>query len=124
MNDAQNITMQSWLGETAEQRAANRQALFSFQGRVGRSMYWRFAVMPSVLLLALMAFFNLHMRMGNFGFMVVGLAVCWVVLAVSVKRCHDRGRSGWFLLVGLIPILGTFWLLYDLGFLPGMDEDV
>lgn len=123
MREVQNITAQSWLGETAEQRAANRQALFSFDGRVGRSMYWRFAVVPAVLFLTLTFLFNLAMRMGSFGFTVVGLLICWIVLAVSVKRCHDRGRSGWFVLVGLIPLLGTLWLLYDLGLQPGINEN-
>ena len=122
MNEIQNITMQSWLGATAEQRAANRQALFSFHGRVGRAMYWRFAVLPGFLFLSLTALWHLNLRLGAVGFMVVGLLVSWVVLAVSVKRCHDRGRSGWFVLVGLIPIAGALWLLIDLGLLPGIDE--
>ena len=123
MRSSQNITMQSWLGETTEQRAATRQALFSFTGRVGRSMYWRFAVVPSMLFLTLTSMFNLPLRMGTFGYTVVGLTVSWIVLAVSVKRCHDRGRSGWFVLIGLIPIVGAIWLLFELGFLPGIEED-
>jgi uncharacterized membrane protein YhaH (DUF805 family) len=39
-------------------------------------------------------------------------------IAVGVKRCHDRDRSGWFLLLGLVPIL-NLWLLVELGFLEG-----
>ena len=33
-------------------------------------------------------------------------------LAVAVRRLHDTGRSGWWLLIGLIPIIGFFVLLY------------
>jgi uncharacterized membrane protein YhaH (DUF805 family) len=34
-------------------------------------------------------------------------------LAVSVKRCHDRSRSGWFLLVGIIPLI-NLWVFVEL----------
>jgi uncharacterized membrane protein YhaH (DUF805 family) len=32
-------------------------------------------------------------------------------LAVAVRRLHDVGKSGWFLLIGLIPLIGFIWLL-------------
>ena len=38
---------------------------------------------------------------------------------LTIKRLHDRGRSGWFTLVGGIPLVGTLWLLIDLTLLPG-----
>lgn len=40
-----------------------------------------------------------------------GLAVLLPGLAVSVRRLHDTGRSGWWLLIGLIPIIGAIVLL-------------
>ncbi len=123
MSQVQNITAQSFLGGTAEIRAANRQALFSFKGRVGRSMYWRFGILLGVVFITLSNMFDLPTRMGAFGFTVVGLLVCWIALAITVKRCHDRGRSGWFGLISLIPVIGSIWLLIDLGFLPGMNQD-
>jgi uncharacterized membrane protein YhaH (DUF805 family) len=43
----------------------------------------------------------------------------WLAIAVSVKRYHDHDRSGWFLLIALIPQLGTFWVLIELGLLRG-----
>ena len=42
-------------------------------------------------------------------------------LAVLMKRCHDRDRSGWYLLWGLIPIIGEIWLLIELGFRKGTE---
>ena len=120
MSRAQNITVQSFLGGTAEIRAANRQALFSFNGSVERSMYWRFGILFGVVFFTLSNMFD---QMGAFGFTVVGLLVCWIMLAINVKRCHDRGRSGWFVLISLIPVIGSIWLLIDLGFLPGMNYD-
>ena len=32
-------------------------------------------------------------------------------IAVGVRRLHDTNRSGWMLLILLIPIIGTFWIL-------------
>jgi hypothetical protein len=39
-------------------------------------------------------------------------------LAVNVKRCHDRGHSGWFVLLGLIPLV-NIWYVVEVCFLPG-----
>lgn len=44
-------------------------------------------------------------------------------IAVSVKRAHDRNHSGWFVLIGLIPLVGALWLLIELGFLMGTEGD-
>ena len=43
-------------------------------------------------------------------FMLYILATCIPTLAVIVRRLHDIGKSGWMLLVGLIPIVGTIWM--------------
>ncbi len=51
---------------------------------------------------------------------VVGI---WWSLAVAVKRCHDRGKSGWWVLVALIPIIGFIWWLVDLGILEGEEGE-
>jgi len=32
-------------------------------------------------------------------------------LAVAVRRLHDAGKSGWFLLIALIPLIGGIWLI-------------
>ncbi|MCH7888359.1 MAG: DUF805 domain-containing protein [Proteobacteria bacterium] len=114
-------TLKSWFNSTPEERAANRRLFFSFRGRTSRRAYWQFAAVSSVAFMALTALFDLPLRLGAFGFTVFGLLVCWVVLAISVKRCHDRGRSGWFLLANLIPIFGSLWVLAELGFLPAAE---
>ncbi len=114
-------SLRSWFNPTPEERAANRRLFLSLQGRVGRRTYWRFAAAPALAFTVLTALFDLPLRMGHFGFTVCALLLSWVVFAVSVKRCHDRGRSGWFLLVKLIPIVGALWVLVDLGFLPAAE---
>ena len=111
-------TLKSWFNPTPEERVANRRLFLSLDGRVGRATYWQFAMLPAFAFIALTIAFELPMRMGAFGFTVFGLLIGWAVLAVSVKRCHDRGCSGWFLLVKLIPIVGALWVLFELGFQP------
>lgn len=43
---------------------------------------------------------------------LVGLALLIPGLAVAVRRLHDTDRSGWWLLIGIIPIIGWIVLLY------------
>jgi uncharacterized membrane protein YhaH (DUF805 family) len=40
---------------------------------------------------------------------------------VYIKRFHDRDKTGWWVLIGLIPLIGPLWLLIELGFLKGTD---
>ena len=47
----------------------------------------------------------------------------WPEIAVSVKRCHDRCKSGWWCLLIFIPIIGIIILIVTLGFMRGTDEE-
>ena len=49
---------------------------------------------------------------------IVGLLAIWVFVVVQIKRCHDRDRSGWFILLCLIPIV-NLWPLIEICFLKG-----
>ncbi|MFN8547772.1 MAG: DUF805 domain-containing protein [Candidatus Eisenbacteria bacterium] len=49
------------------------------------------------------------------GFMYGSL---WVWLTLMVRRCHDRGRSGWFLLLKFVPFAGI-WVLLEICALGG-----
>ncbi len=57
----------------------------------------------------------LGIAFGEFGYgplyMIYGLVVLIPGLAAAVRRLHDVGKSGWMLLVALIPIVGAIWLL-------------
>lgn len=102
---------------------STRTLLFSFVGRINRATYWTRAF-PILLALGLfvMAALALEFRtlwtqgVVSFLLSLVGL---WPVLAIAVKRLHDRGRSAWFLLTFFVPVLGAIWLLMELWFLPG-----
>ena len=55
----------------------------------------------------------LGLKVGNFGSLEIIYALILLVpnLAVSVRRLHDIGKSGWMLFVALIPFAGIIWLI-------------
>jgi uncharacterized membrane protein YhaH (DUF805 family) len=92
--------------------------LFSFDGRIGRRTYWLYFVLP-LLAIFLVAAVVVPPLSFNRVLLVLFLLTIWPTLAVGAKRCHDRDRSGWYQLVGLIPVVGPFVLLIELGVLQG-----
>jgi len=93
--------------------------LFSPQGRISRRAYWVRFVLPLVFTYLAFVFWGpSSLSLISSGIVFFGIAFC-VGIAVSVKRCHDRDRSGWFLLVWLIPLVGPIWLMIELGCLKG-----
>jgi uncharacterized membrane protein YhaH (DUF805 family) len=58
---------------------------------------------------------------------VLALIIVLVLLVASsmlaIKRFHDRDKSGWFVLISFIPVIGPIWLLIELGFLRGSAGD-
>jgi uncharacterized membrane protein YhaH (DUF805 family) len=108
------------------------QWLFSFNGRIGRGRFWAFllvAIVLEVVGFALIAVLDPHFfdqppssnGAGLAVYAVVMLLVIYMNFAVMVKRCHDRGKSGWMSLISLIPLVGAIWWLIDLGILAGQD---
>ena len=56
------------------------------------------------------------MSQSTVSLMIAFLAIngLWVSLAAAVRRCHDRGLSGWMLLFVMPPVLGQLWLVLSL----------
>ena len=81
----------------------------NFSGRARRSEYWFF------FLFYLLAYVVASIVDAVIGVPVVTLVVALGLLvpslAVGVRRLHDIGKSGWFLLVGLIPLVGSIILI-------------
>ncbi|MGA7306995.1 MAG: DUF805 domain-containing protein [Rhodothermales bacterium] len=96
--------------------------LFSFEGRINRAKYWGYAL---VMMLAMVVVGLVGTALaGQAGFWVAYvlamLVIIWPALALGVKRCHDRNRTGWFMLMSLVPI-GNIWYMIEIGFLRGTD---
>ena len=104
--------------------------LFGFQGRIGRIAYW--AVQTPVLVLfwlygqhvdpLLAKWFPYSVFEGLTFALILAAPLIWVQCAIVIKRCHDRGKSGFWALLLFVPLLGFAWLLIDCGLMPGARE--
>ncbi len=95
---------------------------FSFTGRIGRATYWlcTLPILASLVILPFLdaAYFDYTPYAGVLT-LVGRLLILWPSLALTVKRWHDRNKSGWWTLIGLIPYLGQIWTFIENGLLPG-----
>ena len=86
-----------------------------FSGRARRKEYWFFALF-NVLISFVLGFIEVGMGLvdksgrGPLSGLYT-LAILIPGIAVSVRRLHDTGRSGWWLLIALIPCVGAIILL-------------
>jgi len=101
-----------------------REFLFSFSGRVGRQKYWLMVLLTIPFGIAGGVYDLQQGRppLEGLGILFL-LPVVWSQLAVTVKRWHDRNKSGWWILINLIPIVGGIWALVENGFLKGTPGD-
>jgi len=94
-------------------RAIKKYAVF--KNRARRKEYWFFFLFNVIITLILSEVFNNTMGFGNFGFGLVlyPLYLAFIILpalAVGVRRMHDVGKSGWWLIV---PIINLVFALKD-----------
>ncbi|MDR7379589.1 uncharacterized membrane protein YhaH (DUF805 family) [Rhodoferax ferrireducens] len=87
-----------------------------FSGRAQRSEYWYFFLfyfglaIGAALLDGMVGAFNRQAGVGVFG-SIVALGLLLPSLAVGVRRLHDIDRSGWWLLIAVVPVVGAIVLL-------------
>lgn len=119
--------------------------LLSFDGRINRQPFWIGLIV--LWIVQMIAYFILMMIFGAnmpatdpnmtpeqaaaaaqqamsgvmIPLIILMLLFIWPSLALYAKRWHDRNKSGWWTLIGLVPIIGGFWLLIELGFLRGTE---
>ena len=86
-----------------------------FSGRARRQEYWMF-VLSNVIIVVFLGIID-GMADSDFEGSRSTLTTLYVLatlipfLAVGVRRLHDTGRSGWWMLIGVIPIIGAIVLL-------------
>lgn len=89
--------------------------LFSFDGRINRKTYW--AIFTPILIICALS--GVGYTDGNVWQLLVVLILLWPGIAIQIKRWHDRNKSGYWILINLIPVVGPIWATIELGFLPG-----
>ncbi|GJD93815.1 DUF805 domain-containing protein [Methylobacterium iners] len=114
------------------------QLLFSARGRIGRGRFWLAGLLYLAISLAASVAFALLRQIipaedaeGNFSvegvkaipyllliFGVLGVFL-WSGVCVGIKRFHDRDKSGAWILIQFVPLIGPIWYLVEVGFLRG-----
>ncbi len=83
-----------------------------FTGRSSRSEYWFFQLFSFIIILAL-SFLDVAIGTyySDYGLLsgLFLLAILIPSIAVSVRRLHDINKSGWMILINLIPFIGWIW---------------
>ena len=114
-----------------------KQILFSFQGRIPRRTFWLWRILTMVVFMVLFSLTIPLATMGGgrtagesasnpvFPILMVLLLIAlfvplvWISLALVVKRWHDRGKSGVYVFIGFIPLVGPVWTFIECGCLRG-----
>ena len=95
----------------------------NFNGRASRSEYWRFVAGVTLIqgLLGILALLCSNLGFPNYEALIdnvtVGVSLFFIVpnIAITTRRMHDIGRSGWTQLISFIPVIGFFiFLVYEL----------
>jgi len=89
-----------------------------FSGRARRKEFWFFTLIYSILALVFyipgIAFIKSNPVLG-LAFIAIELLIVLAFaipsLAVAVRRLHDTGKSGWLVLINIVPIIGAIVLL-------------
>jgi uncharacterized membrane protein YhaH (DUF805 family) len=87
-----------------------------FTGRARRKEYWYFTlfniviIIPLTLIDMMTGTFSNEANMGLFSGVFI-LAILIPSIAVSIRRLHDTNRTGWWMLISFIPIIGPIVLL-------------
>jgi uncharacterized membrane protein YhaH (DUF805 family) len=104
--------------------------LFGFSGRIGRLKWWlaQLAILGVLVLGFSIVIVNVslaNVEQGNVppsAFVIIALTLVlttWINIASTVKRFHDRDKSGFWFFIVLVPYVGAIWQIVECGFLSG-----
>ena len=87
----------------------------NFKGRARRKAYWMFVLFNLIALVILSLIEGALGLSSQNGYGILTglytLAMILPLIALAVRRLHDTGRSGWWLLIGLVPLIGPIVLI-------------
>ena len=90
-----------------------------FSGRANRKQFWLYALWLCVVYIVIgILSAALGEKAGNAVIALVGLALLVPNLAMTVRRLHDTDRSGWWVLISFLPLIGGL-ILFVFELLPG-----
>jgi uncharacterized membrane protein YhaH (DUF805 family) len=80
-----------------------------FEGRATRSEFWYFVLFNFIISIAIGIVESALLGGSSFLGLIYSLAVLIPGIAVGARRLHDIGKSGWWMLIGLVPLVG--WII-------------
>ena len=84
----------------------------NFSGRARRKEFWYVFIINLLISLVLGVFQETFLRaIASLVSIIYSLAFILPGIALSIRRLHDTGRSGWWLLIGFVPIIGVIVLI-------------
>ena len=99
-----------------------KDVLLNFDGRINRSDFWLKGVIPIFVALLIISALDSFIT-GGVIYLLASIISIYPSVAVGVKRFHDRNKSGWWVLISLVPVIGIIWYLVECGILKGSDGD-
>ena len=97
-----------------------KEVLLSFDGRIGRSDFWLKGILPIFVVLLIISVLDSFIT-GGLITVLANILSIYPSVAVGIKRFHDRNKSGWWVLITLVPVIGALWYLIECGFLKGTE---
>ena len=94
---------------------------FSFEGRINRLRYWKYfgcMLLMNLLIGIIVSTLHIHGALAS----VISLALSIIFLPFNVRRVHDLDKSGWWLLLGFVPVVNFFFFIY-VSFFKGTEGD-
>lgn len=83
----------------------------TFTGRASRSEYWWFFLFNFLLFLIVPITGLLSVKLIAIIFAIAYIYLTIAMIAVAIRRLHDIDRTGWWILIGLVPVVGFIVLL-------------
>jgi uncharacterized membrane protein YhaH (DUF805 family) len=99
------------MGFTEAVRVVIVERYADFQGRAPRSELWWFVLFYLLLSVAIGLVSAISDVLGGLLNLVVTIGLLVPVIAVQVRRLHDTDRTGWWVLIGLVPVIGAIVLI-------------
>lgn len=93
----------------------------TFEGRAGRAEYWYFFLANTIVYIILSILSIISAAISEIGVTIIfilyiayTLFILPPLLAVTIRRLHDTGKSGWWILIIFAPVIGEIWHLINM----------
>ena len=97
-----------------------KEIYLSMEGRIPRKVFWLYSL---AMYIPIMVIIGIAASISNTLMMIVAvplyIIMIWAGICLQAKRWHDRDKSAWWILIGLVPAIGGLWALIEAGCMRG-----